>query len=180
MPRLFTGIELPPDIAFELSLIRGGVPDARWIEPDAMHITLRFVGDVSDHTASELDSALSAIHARSFTLQLHGAGSFGGKKPRVLYVGVEGNDRLARLQAANEMACQRIGLAPEGRKFAPHVTLARFKKTRSDPVNGYISRHNLFRSRPFEVKRFILFSSRPNRGGGPYAIECAYDLDDSM
>ncbi len=179
MPRLFTGIELPPDIAFELSLLRGGVPDARWVDAEAMHITLRFIGDVADNTAAELDWALTAFHAEQFSLRLHGAGCFGSRKPRALYIKVEAADQLGRLQAANELACQRIGLPPEGRRYTPHVTLARFRNGRLQPVNDFISRHNLYSSRPFDVPRFVLFSSRPNRGGGPYAIERTYELENS-
>ena len=61
MPRLFTGIEIPSDIAAELAFLKGGVPGARWIEPEAFHITLRFAGDVSDETAHALDETLAKI-----------------------------------------------------------------------------------------------------------------------
>ena len=65
---------------------------------------------------------------------------------------------------------------PESRKFAPHVTLARLKDGRLDSVHRFIAAHSLYASRFFEVGRFVLFSSRPSRGGGPYAVEEAYSL----
>jgi RNA 2',3'-cyclic 3'-phosphodiesterase len=177
MPRLFTGLEIPPDIAFELELMRGGVWGARWIDRESFHITLRFIGDIEDGLAHEIADALDGVVARPFRIRLKGVGTFGGNKPHALYVGVaaEGED-LKRLQATHERICQMLGLAPEQRKFTPHVTIARLKETRLDGLHDYIASHNLYESRPFEVKSFVLFSSRPSRGGGPYAIEEAYSL----
>ena len=131
MPRLFTGLEIPPDIAFALDLMRGGVWGARWIARDSFHITLRFIGDIEDGLAHEIADALDGVVARPFRIKLKGVGTFGGNKPHALYVGVaaEGED-LKRLQATHERICQMLGLAPEQRKFTPHVTIARLKETR--------------------------------------------------
>ena len=177
MPRLFTGLEIPPDIAFELELMRGGVWGARWIDRESFHITLRFIGDIEDGLAHEIADALDGVVARPFRIRLKGVGTFGGNKPHALYVGVaaEGED-LKRLQANHERICQMLGLPAEQRKFTPHVTIARLKDSRLDTVHHYIASHNLYESRPFEVSSFVLFSSRPSRGGGPYAIEEAYSL----
>ena len=101
----------------------------------------------------------------------------GGRKPRALFAKVEADERLNRLQAAHERICQSVGLQGEARKFTPHVTIARFKKTSIDAVNEFVSNHNLYESRPFPVTRFVLYSSRPSRGGGPYALERTYDLE---
>lgn len=180
MPRLFTGLELPSDISFELGLLKGGIPGARWIDTASFHITLRFAGDISDAAVDELDQALAGLLFEPFELQLKGAGYFGGNRPRALYVDVGADDRLNHLQAAHERICQSIGLVPESRKFTPHVTIARLRNTSSEAVNHYVSRHSLYRSRRFPVTRFALFSARPSRGGGPYAVEQVYDLEPSM
>jgi 2'-5' RNA ligase len=71
---------------------------------------------------------------------------------------------------------QRVGLEPEGRKFTPHVTLARLRDSSSWEVAEYLSTRAGFRSAPFAVSRFVLFSSRASAGGGPYVIEAAYPL----
>jgi 2'-5' RNA ligase len=176
MPRLFTGLELPEDIVAELDLMRGGVHGARWIEPESYHITLRFVGDVEDKVARDLIQALDTVSAPVFSLKLKGIGAFGGAKPHSIHVGVADSPELKRLRGAHERVCQVIGLAPEQRKFTPHVTLARLKQARPDAVQRFIAAHNLYASRPFEVLRFVLFSSRPSRGGGPYAMEETYGL----
>ncbi|NNE22837.1 MAG: RNA 2',3'-cyclic phosphodiesterase [Rhizobiales bacterium] len=176
MPRLFTGLELPPDLAVGLNLMKGGVPGARWIDTDAFHITLRFVGDVSDDIADELDRALSSLRFDPFEIRLKGAGYFGGTRPRTLIVKVAASDALERLQSAQERTCQMIGLQPEARNFTPHVTLARLKNPPLDALNQFISRQSMYASRTFEVTRFVLFSARPGRGGGPYVQERTYDL----
>ena len=176
MPRLFTGVEIPTDVAFELDLMKGGVWGARWVERDNYHITLRFIGDIDDRLAREIAGELDNVAADPFTLRLKGVDAFGGNKPHALYVGVAESPELRRLQATHERICLVMGLRPETRKFAPHVTLARLKGTGIDGVHRFIANHNLYASRYFTVSRFVLFSSRPSRGGGPYAVEEAYSL----
>jgi RNA 2',3'-cyclic 3'-phosphodiesterase len=176
MPRLFTGLEVPDDIAFELNLLQGGVWGARWIEPQDYHITLRFIGDVEERLAHEMQMSFEAIEARPFTIQLKGVGAFGGNDPHSIYVGVAESPEMRRLQGALERHCQMLGLPPEGRKFTPHVTLARLRSPNLANVQEFLARQNLFVSRPFEVQQFVLFSSRPSRGGGPYGVVESYDL----
>ena len=73
MPRLFTALEIPAPIAFSLSLLRGGLPGARWIDPENYHITLRFIGDIDQRTADEVAGALERVDRPSFDLSLAGA-----------------------------------------------------------------------------------------------------------
>jgi 2'-5' RNA ligase len=176
MPRLFTGLEIPADVAFDLDLMRGGIIGARWIDRESHHITLRFIGDIPDGLAREIAYELEGVEARPFVLQLSGCGVFGGNKPHTLYVGVEENAELRRLQSIHERICQVLGLPAEPRKFTPHVTLARLKDPDVSALHRFVASHNLYRSRVFEVPRFVLFSSRPSRGGGPYAVEESYQL----
>ena len=130
MPRLFTGLEIPADVGFALSLKRGGLTGARWIDPENYHIALRFIGDVDGHVADEVVDSLDRLsNSLQFSIRLTHLGSFGGDKPRALYAGVEPSEALNRLQAAQERMLQKAGLAPEGRKFVPHVSLARLRGT---------------------------------------------------
>ena len=80
------------------------------------------------------------------------------------------------LQAEQERLLQRLGLEPEGRKYTPHVTLARLRDSSSRQVADYLAARGHYRSPPFEVSRFVLFSSRASVGGGPYVVEAAYPL----
>ncbi len=81
MLRLFTGLEIPNDIKFELDMMKGGVIGARWIERDNYHLTLRFIGDVEEGQARDLAEALDAVSVPSFVTRLMGLGAFGGAKP---------------------------------------------------------------------------------------------------
>ena len=81
---------------------------------------------------------------------------------------------LLEVQAEHERLMQRIGLEPEGRKYMPHVTLARLRSSSSMDVAEYLSARGLFRTAPFPVSRFVLFSSRNSVGGGPYVVEASY------
>ena len=176
MPRLFTGIEIPAVIAEQLSMLRGGLPGARWIDPENYHLTLRFIGDVDDVTALEAASALGRIQRGAFDLHLAGLTSFGGRKPRALVAAVGPSQAVMELQAEHERLMQRVGLEPEGRKYTPHVTLARLRDTSSRDVADYLSIRGGFRTASFAVSRFVLFSARASTGGGPYVVEAAYPL----
>jgi len=80
------------------------------------------------------------------------------------------------LQAEHERLLQRLGLEPEGRKYIPHVTLARLRDSSSWQVADYLSARGHYRSLSFAVSRFVLFSSRTSVGGGPYLVEESYPL----
>ena len=84
MPRLFTALEIPAALGESLSLLRGGLPGARWIDPENYHLTLRFIGDVDDETAREIAWQLGNIRRKDFELRLDGLLSFGGRKPRAI------------------------------------------------------------------------------------------------
>ena len=176
MLRLFTGLEIPPDIKFELDMMKGGVVGARWMERDSYHLTLRFIGDIEENLARDLAEALDAIAVPGFVTRLKGLGAFGGAKPHAIFANAEMSLELKRLQAAHERACRQVGLAGESRKFMPHVTVARLRRADPGDVQRYIAAHNLYESRPFEVGCFVLFSARPSRGGGPYSIAADYPL----
>ena len=176
MPRLFTGLEIPAELGETLAMLRGGLPGARWIDPENYHLTLRFIGDVDDDIALEIASVLGRVRRGSFDLRLDGLSSFGGRKPRAVVAAVAPQPAVMELQAEHERLMQRVGLDPEGRKYKPHVTLARLRDSSSFEVAEYLSARGAFRSSPFPVSRFVLFSSRASVGGGPYVVEAAYPL----
>ncbi|MDH3582318.1 MAG: RNA 2',3'-cyclic phosphodiesterase [Hyphomicrobiales bacterium] len=176
MPRLFSGIEIPSTVAQRLAGLRAGLANARWVEPENYHITLRFIGDVDEVTAEEFASTLRFVRSPAFDLALTGLGSFGNRKPRAVWAGVAQNDALMALQRAHERAAQGAGLAPEGRKFHPHVTLARLRGGKAPAVAAWLEEQGGFFCPPFEVSRFVLFSSRASSGGGAYIVEQDYPL----
>ncbi len=177
MPRLFTALEVPRDAALSLSLLRGGLPGARWIDVENYHITLRFLGDIEGHVADEVANALDRIRRPAFTLKLSGVGAFGSKKPHSIYANVAPSSDLMQLQSEIERICQRLGLAADPRKFVPHVTLARLRNASTHDVAHYLSTRGNFATQPFKVGRFVLMSSKDSVGGGPYIVEEAWPLD---
>ncbi len=176
MPRLFTAVEMPADVAFRLSLLKGGLPGARWIDPENYHLTLRFIGDIDDRTADEVADALDRVQRRPFTLTISGLDAFSGRTPHSLFARVEPTPSLVELQGEHERIMQRLGLKPDPRKFMPHVTLARLRGTSSAEVAMWLAMRGDFRLPPIEVSRFVLYSSRASVGGGPYLVEEAYPL----
>jgi RNA 2',3'-cyclic 3'-phosphodiesterase len=176
MPRLFTGIEIPSGVAQSLSTLRGGLPGARWVDPENYHLTLRFIGDIDDSLAHEVASLLGRVRRSPFELRVEDLASFGGRKPRAVVATLRPEKALMELQAEHERLMQRVGLEPEGRKYLPHVTLARLRDTPSRQVAEYLAVRAPFRSPSFNVSRFVLFSSRNSVGGGPYVVEEAYPL----
>jgi 2'-5' RNA ligase len=176
MPRLFTGLEIPPDIATELSMLRGGLSGARWIDVENYHLTLRFIGDIDQRTAADVYSALERVRRPPLSVTLNGLSTFGGDKPRAIVAKVKAEPPLVELQTEHERLMRRIGIPPEPRKFLPHVTLARLRQASAMAVADYLGARGYFPGRTFEANRFVLFSSRASTGGGPYVIEAAYPL----
>jgi len=176
MPRLFTALEIPRDAALSLSLLRGGLPGARWIDVENYHLTLRFIGDVEGHVADEIANALDRIDRPAFQMTLSGVGAFGGKKPHAVWAGVSASPDLVALQGEIDRICQRLGLPADPRKFSPHVTLARLRNASPLDVAQYLSARGNFAALPFRVGRFVLMSSRDSVGGGPYIVEEAWPL----
>lgn len=176
MPRLFTGLQVPPEIAFDLSLMKGGLTGARWIEPSDYHVTLRFMGDVDHAMARDLFASLEEVRRPALDIVLDGLSTFGGERPRALVAKVQANPALAELQAEQERLVRRLGLAPETRKYTPHVTLARLRGATSADLAHYLGQRGFFAPRGFRAQQFVLYSSRDSVGGGPYVVEAAYPL----
>ena len=176
MPRLFVGLELPEMVRFRLGLVSGPVPGARWVEPADMHLTLRFAGDIDNRQADELVGFLDAIEVPQFHLAIRDVGVFGGRDPRVIWAGVDPDPHLDQLQRAVERACRSAGLPPEPHSFKPHITLARLRGANPDVVARFLGSRTRLAIEPFPVERFVLFSSRPRVGGGPYVVENVFPL----
>ena len=180
MPRLFTGLEIPDDIANTLSLLRGGLVGARWMTPENYHITLRFMGDIDDDIASDIFYALQNTGRAPFAVTIEGLDVFGGDKPRALVARVEQTPQLMELQAEQERLMRRMGLPPETRKFTPHVTLARLRDTSPYHVANFLGLSSHLPPMRFVASEFLVLSSRASTGGGPYIVEAAYPLARDM
>lgn len=177
MMRLFAGLSLPPDVAGRLVSLGGGIPGGRWVEARNLHITLRFIGEVEDGLARELHDELAGLRFPAFALSLDGFGTFGRSTPNHLWAGVEKAPELLHLQTKVESVVTRLGLPPEGRKYLPHVTLARFKGAPVTRVQDFITRNSPFHAGPWPVEHFTLFRSFLGHGGAEYDPIAEYPLE---
>lgn len=181
MLRLFVALPLPPEVRTRLSLLGGGVPGARWIPPESLHLTLRFVGEVDGGTAQDIAEALDGIDAPPFALTLTGIDTFGqGEAARVLWVGVEREPALLELRERVESALRFAGIAPDPQKYIPHVTLARLKKPSVGALMRQIAANSPLRIGPVAFDRFILYSSWSQADGPFYREEAVYSLEEDL
>jgi 2'-5' RNA ligase len=182
MYHLFVGLELPADIKARLSTLCLGLPGVLWGEPTQFHITLRFIGSVDGAVFRDVVDALRTATGRPFELSLEGVGFFPLRnQPERVWVGVQKSEALERLRNKIESRLVRSGLDPERRKFTPHVTIGKFgagpvKSDGSRRMADYLSQFSLFRTQPFPVERFCLYSSVRSHEGPRYSIENTYDL----
>jgi len=177
MPRLFVAIDFPAPVREQLALICFGLKDARWNDKDQMHLTVRFIGEVEGSRFLDVRDALEDVSAPPFDLRLKGLGHFPPRgRPHVLWAGADGGEALGVLHDRVEAAVVRAGLAPEGRKFHAHVTLARLKGTHPRHVAAYLGHNALFATGSFPVERFHLYSSVLSPKGALHRIEATYPL----
>jgi 2'-5' RNA ligase len=175
--RLFAAIEVPPDIGEGLLPRQTGILGARWRPVDALHITLRFFGDVPENKADDLDAELATIRGRPLDLVIDGAGAFGeGPEIHAVWAGVEENKGLRQLAARCEASARKLHFRPEKRIYKPHVTLAYLKGADPERVAVWIQGHNMLKSPCFRMAAFGLYSSWQGPEGSYYRLEREYAL----
>src|ERR1700754_3163610 len=127
--RLFVGLDIPEAIRIQIARyvdeMRRIGPDAKWVGTDSYHVTLKFIGEWK-RDVREIIAALEQVAAPSIHLGFRGSGFFPtSRAPRVFWVGIESDERLASLAKSVETACSTLGIQAEDRTFSPHLTLAR-------------------------------------------------------
>ena len=179
MPRLFIAVDLPAEIKNNLEKMSFGIPGAKWIDPQQIHLTVRFIGDVDGATFLDIKTALEQVSLKPFSLALKGVGHFPPRgKPRVLWVGIEQSQPLQSLKGRMDKILATVGLQPEGRKFSAHITLARLKNSPIYMVANFLAGNGLFSQEPFEIKDFKLYSSTLTPKGAIHKVEKVYPLTD--
>ena len=177
MIRLFVGIPLPEEVRQRLHTLSVGLQGARWISPENMHLTLRFIGEVDEVQASDIDDALSGIHGSAFDISLSSIEAFGrSHMVHTIWAAVSGGPALSHLQGKVERALVLSGLEPEHRKYTPHVTLARVRKSPKGKAAIWLAGHEGLTTPPFSVHKFVLFRSHLGRQGAHYEALVEYPL----
>ena len=177
MIRLFAAVAIPQEIGQALTRRQTGVEGARWRPLEALHITLRFFGEIREDIARDLDSELMTLRTPPFDLELSGVGAFGeGPDLHVLWAGVAENEALRRLAKACESAARRAGLKAETRSYRPHLTLAYLRHPDPAEVAHWIQGNNLLKSPPIRVESFGLYSSFMGNEQANYRLEAESPL----
>lgn len=178
MLRLFAALPVPNDVADAITCVQRGLEGAKWSPRQNLHITLRFIGDVNERQAEDIDAALGEILAKPFELELAHLGTFGGDAPHAMWLGVMDNPSLLALQKQCERACRRSGLAPDSRVYTPHLTICYLPRHPDlASVMAYQQHNNLFTAPSWTADRYYLYASRTT-GPGPsrYSLEAEYPL----
>ena len=177
MHRLFVAIRPPAAIRSLLLSLSGGVEGARWQDDTQLHLTLRFIGEVDRHRANDIADLLAGIRFAPFDVRIEGVGSFDRKGVvDTLWAGVQPRDPLAQLHRKIDRACVRTGLAPEGRAYLPHVTLARTNRA-SGSLEPFLARTAGLRLGPWEVDAYLLYESFLRPEGSVYEPVMRYALE---
>ena len=177
MPRLFIAVDLPDTIKKNLEAMSFGIPGARWVASDQIHLTVRFIGEVDGSLFHDIKNGLEEVSIPPFDLQLKGVGHFPPRGvPRVIWVGLEKSEPLQHLRKKIDATLLKIGVEPERRKFSPHITIARLKNTPIQKIANFLSGNGLFSQEPFQVDDFLLYSSTLTPKGAIHKVERMYSL----
>ena len=173
--RAFIAIDLPEPVRAALAEaqqgFRSACRDARWTRPEGTHLTLKFLGEISDAQTKQLVEALAQVGPfEPFSVEVKGFGFFPqGQRPRVFWAGVAAPPALAELAAKVESYMEKIGFAREDRAFAPHLTLARFQVPRPQPaLVAAVAGQTAPSLGKFEASEFFLFESKLSPQGAQY------------
>ncbi len=166
--RLFFTLVPPPEILQRLRLLMGGVDGARWQSEAQLHLTVRYVGDVDGHVADLLVAETDRLPLSSIEARLEGVGQFSrGDHVQQLWAGVSPALPLEKLHRQIERVCMSTGLEPEGRKYVPHITLARLPRSAGSPAQ-FMEAHIGLASEPFTLDRLVLMQSHLRDQGSLY------------
>lgn len=176
--RSFLAFELPEEIRRILRGVHHEAKDApldvRWVKPEGIHLTIIFLGDISESDLSPMGEAVARVGSSfgPFPLVLKGMGCFpNSRNPRVIWLGVESDlERMSRLKDDLHRILAPFGIRPENRPFQPHLTLGRFKRPagKARELEDLISKFRGLTSPRCSLKELILFNSDLKPGGAVY------------
>lgn len=176
MHRLFVALRPPPRMRHALLAIMGGIPGARWQSDEQIHLTLRFIGEVDRHAATDIAAALGSVAHPSIDLRLDGIGCF-DRRGLIdnIWAGVAPQPSVRSLHAAVSAALVHAGIGAERRAFLPHITLARF--TRGPASSDPLPVDRLWPT-PVEARfdHFLLYESELGATGPSYSAISRYRL----
>jgi len=191
--RLFVALDICPGVRDQIRSFADNVrhlaPAARWVSADSLHVTLKFIGEKPDDFVKQIEHSLSSIRAKSFELHFRGTGFFPTpRSARVFWIGIQGDNALARLATKIEDALNEIHIPRENRPFSPHLTLARAGsgapgRLRGDKPNRqfaklqeYIDKHPAPDFGTISAREFFLYRSQLSPKGSKYTKLARFEL----
>jgi 2'-5' RNA ligase len=170
--RIFIALDIPAEVRARLTeymeRARSLAPEARWARVEGLHVTLKFVGNVSDERVEQIKTALASIKTAPFDVRFEGIGFFPNPKAaRVFWAGVDGGNELPGLASTIDAALEKLGVERETKPYHPHLTLAR---TSARPLREL---QPLLSDTPpqfgtMTAREFFLYQSQPQKGGSKY------------
>ena len=185
--RIFIALDIPGEIRAQMvkyvERAQALAPDARWARPEGLHVTLKFVGEVSDAKVEQIKAALATVKAAPFEVTFAKVGFFPtAKSPRVCWIGVEGGEALPGLAALVDNAAHGVGIAKEDREYSPHLTLARSGsgpggQHQLKPLATLLQDQAPPQFGTMAAREFFLYLSQPQRGGSRYTKLLGFRLE---
>lgn len=177
MIRLFVAVELPEDIRLQLEGMGRSIPGSRPVNPEQLHLSLRFIGEVEGSIALDIETALENTDMHRFQAALKGVGIFPHRgQARVLWAGISAVEEITRLRNQVEKQLVAIGLPREKKKYSPHITLARLKNSPGNSLQQFLAANAFLDSGSFSIDSFTLFSSRLTAKGAIHTPIRIYQL----
>jgi 2'-5' RNA ligase len=193
--RIFVALDIDDAIRGRITRfldgVRGFTPDARWVRPESLHVTLKFIGEKPEEELGRIKRALGTIAAEKFEMNFRGYGFFpGARAPRVFWVGIESGPALSSLAATVDEKLASLAIPREEHAFNPHLTLARGgggsgspRKQKSDRPNRSFQRlQEKLAALPapefgtMTSREFFLYQSQPSPGGSKYTKLAGFSL----
>ena len=173
-----TVLPIDGDVRRRLSDLGGTISGGRPIPEDQIHLTLRFIGEVDAGLFHDVRERLHRLKSHPLQLMVTGTGHFPPRgTPRVVWAGIQPAGEVIILRNRVNTILSGCGIAPEQRKFHPHITIARLKSSSPKRVADFLAGNALLQSPEFAVDRVHLYSSRLTTDGAIHRIEGSYPLD---
>ena len=184
MKRIFIALKINPGesllrIHSSLKAVLGG-ERINWTDPSNMHLTLAFLGDTGDEMIKAVSIMLKqkCTGSGEFSFSLRGSGVFKNyRDPRVIWIGIENNEKLLKLNADISIGLKDAGFTLEDRPFRPHITLGRIKSIRNtDILKSSLEKYQDAFIQEVPVREVILFESILKPSGPEYRPEGKFSL----
>lgn len=176
--RLFLALDLPAAVRGALAALAQPLPGVKWTRPEQVHLTLRFLGDVSVDRIDAILARLAGVKVVPFVLPVEGVGTFPpNRPPRVVWAGTgSGHPRLFQLRQRLDDTLLGAGVQLDVRTFHPHATLARCTEGAGAAIAHWLHAHREFAAPPFLVDAFALYASELRPEGAIHTLKRRFPL----